>query len=417
MQALNLNVVIVEDSDDDTELLIRLLKRNGFNPNYKQVYSENSLRTTLGGASWDLVISDFHMPGFNGVDALRIVKETNLDIPFIIVSGVMGEDKAVEIMIAGAHDYVMKHNLSRLVPAIRRELSEAASRRQRAMAEAELEGYRNHLEELVQERTNELQFIQSELLRRERMVILGQLVATVSHELCNPLGVMRNAVYLLKRALPDTDEQSRGYAEIIEREVDTANRIISNLSEATRTKESCHQTIDLDMLIDEVLTSISFPSTVIFHYQRNPKPYTIYADRVQIRQVISNLLTNAFHAAGKKGHVFLLVRARGASDVFTVIDTGDGIPIEVHQTVFEPLYTTKAKGTGLGLWVSKEIIYQHNGNLRILDNASELGVEELAIIRDLARNPVLSADVIPEINLGACFEVSLPRQSHNSTLQ
>jgi len=409
MQDLNLNVVIVEDSDDDTELLVRLLTKNGFNPNYKQVYSADGLKTALETSRWDLVISDFYMPGFSGVDALGIVKQTNLDIPFIIVSGIMGEDKAVEIMIAGAHDYVMKHNLSRLIPAIRRELSEATSRRQRALAERELDGYRNHLEELIQERTNELQLTQSELLRSERMAILGQLVATVSHELCNPLGVMRNAVYLLKRALPDNDDNCRSYAAIIEREVDTANQIISNLSEATRTKEPCHQTIDLDMLIDEVLTSISYPNTVMFHYHCNPKPYTIYADWVQIRQVISNLLANAFHAAEKKGHVFLLVRTRGDYDVLTIIDTGDGIPADVQQSVFEPLYTTKAKGTGLGLWVSKEIIYQHDGHLRILDNA-DLAAEELAIIRQLVDSSTLSTGTVADFILGACFEVSLPRQ-------
>ncbi|NOZ53435.1 MAG: response regulator [Gammaproteobacteria bacterium] len=410
MPGLNLNVIIVKDSEDDTELLLRLLGVNGFKPNYRQVCSENSLRVALQRNDWDLIISDFQLSAFSGIDALSIVKRMGLDIPFIVVSDVEGEDKVVEAMIAGAHDYVTKHNLSRLIPAIRRELDEAISRRPLGtLAEKEPNAYKRQLEERIQEQAKELQLMQSALLRRERMAILGQLVATVSHELCNPLGVIRNAVFLLKRALPDAGCSCRGYVDIVEREVDTADRIISNLSEATRTKESCHQTVNLDRLVDEVLASICYPNTVLFHYQRNPKPYTIYADRVQVKQVISNLLANAFHAVGKKGHVFLLVRATGVSDVLTIVDTGAGIPLEVQQSVFEPLYTTKAKGTGLGLWVSKEIICQHNGHLRILDEA-DLGVEELEAMRQLVNNGAQNVVAIDDLQLGACFEVSLPPQ-------
>jgi DNA-binding NtrC family response regulator len=201
-----LSILIIEDNEDDAQLLVRLLRQNGYDPLYTQVWTENALRDALTRSSWDLIVCDFFMPQFSGIDALQMVKRMEIDTPFIVLSGVVGEEKAVEMMLAGAHDYVMKNNMSRLIPAIRRELIEAQSRRDKKKAEQELEKYRNHLEELVHERTRELQDVQSELLRKERMALLGQLVATVSHEICNPLAVIRNAAFLLGRKMDQDNE-------------------------------------------------------------------------------------------------------------------------------------------------------------------------------------------------------------------
>ena len=130
-----LRVLIVEDSPDDALLVADELRRGGFDPIFERVETAASLASALNGKSWDLIISDFSMPGFDGPAALALYQTTSLDIPFICVSGVMGEESAVEMMKAGADDYVMKSNLSRLGPAVRRELRAAEERRVRRQVE------------------------------------------------------------------------------------------------------------------------------------------------------------------------------------------------------------------------------------------------------------------------------------------
>ncbi|MEQ8188539.1 MAG: response regulator [Candidatus Eremiobacterota bacterium] len=117
---MSIDILLIEDSEDDAILLIMELKRAGLKPSYKRVDNRDELCKALE-QHWDIIISDYSMPHFNGLSALEILKEKAIDIPFIIVSGAIGEDIAVEAMRAGAHDYILKHNLKRLVPAIERE--------------------------------------------------------------------------------------------------------------------------------------------------------------------------------------------------------------------------------------------------------------------------------------------------------
>ena len=126
-----LHVLIVEDSEDDTLLLIRDLRKAGYEPKYKRVDTKTAMISALNKRKWDIVIADYVMPNFSGLEALRMVKEKNVDIPFIVVSGSIGEELAVQAMKLGAQDYIMKGNLTRLIPAIERELQEADVRRKR----------------------------------------------------------------------------------------------------------------------------------------------------------------------------------------------------------------------------------------------------------------------------------------------
>jgi DNA-binding response OmpR family regulator len=125
-----LHILIVEDSEDDALLLIRELRRGGFDPVSERVETPDAMRDSLEKRQWDIVISDYLMPRFSGLAALEIVRQSGLDLPVIIVSGNIGEDIAVGAMKAGAHDYIIKGNLARLVPAVQRELREAEARGQ-----------------------------------------------------------------------------------------------------------------------------------------------------------------------------------------------------------------------------------------------------------------------------------------------
>lgn len=133
-----LNVLIVEDSEEDAALVVRELKKAGYSPAFKRVDSALDMELALADQSWDIILCDYIMPGFGGPAALKLLRSKDLDLPFIIVSGQIGEDIAVEAMRSGAHDYIMKGNLRRLGPAVRRELHEADNRRQRRQAERDL---------------------------------------------------------------------------------------------------------------------------------------------------------------------------------------------------------------------------------------------------------------------------------------
>ena len=144
-----LRVLIIEDSRFDARVLRGELEHGGYELEYELVDSPEGMRTALAAESWDIIISDYVMPDFSGLDAIRISQESGLEIPIIIVSGKIGEDTAVGAMKAGAHDYLIKGNLARLIPAIERELSEAKERRKRKHAEAELISIKEKLESFI----------------------------------------------------------------------------------------------------------------------------------------------------------------------------------------------------------------------------------------------------------------------------
>ena len=142
-----LRVLIVEDQEDDAALMLRELRRAQFEPEYQRVETEEELTAALEKGGWDIVLSDHGLPRFNSLQALNMLHESGLDLPFIIVSGSIGEDLAVAAMKSGAHDYIMKNNLARLGPAVERELREAEVRRARKVAEEQRETLARELEQ------------------------------------------------------------------------------------------------------------------------------------------------------------------------------------------------------------------------------------------------------------------------------
>src|SRR5687768_2226262 len=126
-----LHILLVEDSEDDARLLIRELKRYGFDPNIRRVETAEAMIAALDETEWDMILADYRLPRFSGPRALEIVRERGLDLPFILVSGTVGEEKAVAAMKAGAHDFLLKGSLLRLGAAVTRELREAEVRRER----------------------------------------------------------------------------------------------------------------------------------------------------------------------------------------------------------------------------------------------------------------------------------------------
>jgi PAS domain S-box-containing protein len=149
--AMPLSVLIVEDYEDDAELMVLQLREAGFDVYHNRVETAGQMRDALGAHAWDVVLSDFRVPGFGAAPALALLRETGLDIPFITVSGMIGEESAVELMKAGAHDYVMKDHPARLAPAVKREIGEARERHARRKAEEGLRAAEEQFRGLVEQ--------------------------------------------------------------------------------------------------------------------------------------------------------------------------------------------------------------------------------------------------------------------------
>ena len=173
---MRLRVLFVEDAAKDVELLLRELLRGGYDVTYKRVETAEAMNAALDGETWDIVLSDYSLPSFNAPAALSIVLERRLHMPFIIVSGAIGEETAVEAMRAGAHDFITKDKLARLLPAIARELREVAGRVERKR-------------------------MQEQLMLSDRMASVGTLAAGVAHEINNPLSVVLANVELAAKEL------------------------------------------------------------------------------------------------------------------------------------------------------------------------------------------------------------------------
>src|SRR5688572_23888266 len=134
-----LRILLIEDSEDDASLVLREIQRGGYKVDCERVETAEAMQSALKRQTWDLIICDFSLPSFSAPKALELLKKTNIDLPFIIVSGTIGEESAVNALKAGAHDFLIKGNFARLIPAIQRELKEAAIRRERRERERELE--------------------------------------------------------------------------------------------------------------------------------------------------------------------------------------------------------------------------------------------------------------------------------------
>jgi signal transduction histidine kinase len=206
----------------------------------------------------------------------------------------------------------------------------------------------DELEERVRQRTAELEAAQDELVRKERLAILGRLAGGISHELRNPLGVIKNAVYYLRMILPE-DDRYRKHLGILEREAATANRIVSGLLDFARVVPPDRQPTDLNELVRDRLAETTLPGGIVPRLELAPELPRLSIDPLQIRLVLGNLVSNALQAMAESGGTLSIVTAREDGAVLLrVADTGTGIPPENLQRIFEPLFSTRARGIGFG---------------------------------------------------------------------
>jgi signal transduction histidine kinase len=224
-----LRVLLVEDSEDDAALVVAELRRAGYDAVAERVFSARALEAALVKQEWDIVIADYSMPSFTGLEALNIVRAAALDLPFIVVSGTIGEDVAVAAMKAGAHDYLIKDKLARLAPAVERELREAADRRDRRRAESDLRESEERFRIALQDANLRLQSLSNRMLEVQESERRH-----IARELHDEIGQALTAVKLhlqaaLRRGGPETKQPLEECVQIADQALEQVRNLSLNL--------------------------------------------------------------------------------------------------------------------------------------------------------------------------------------------
>lgn len=464
-----LSVLILEDNALDNELVELRLQQAGYRLDVQVARSRSEFIEAFVRRPWDLILADYSLPDFDGLEALKIVRHTDKHLPFIFVSGVLGEEVAVETLQRGATDYVLKARLDRLVPAVARALKEFEDHRSRIEAESKLREteqlfqqvtnalpamvwtadaigemtYSNnswneyfggrelptwcdpsivHVEDLSQTRRAwvdalgsgkaleiECRFLRAadneyrwhlvravpvwlersrsawagtctdvqmqkereESLRvSEKLAIVGRMAGVIAHEINNPLESLVNLLYLLR----GTDTQVEPGRSLLEE----ADQQLFRVSSITRQTLTFYR--DKAVLGDIDLRALFHDTVSLFRAKLRAKqidPVVTVTGKVhlqgitgEIRQVLINLVSNAIDATPKAGTLRLhaeSIQRRGADWVqFAIEDSGHGIPEDLQRQLFQPFVSTKGSlGTGLGLWVTKNIVDKHHGEIRL----------------------------------------------------
>ncbi len=241
----------------------------------------------------------------------------------------------------------------------------------RERAERELAAYSERLETMVAARTQALQEAQEQLFRREKLALLGQMAGGVSHELRNPLAIIANSTYLLTATLTDVDPQVRETLDQIIGQVGKAEKIIRDLLDFTRTGRAERLPTAPATLVAQAIADAEPPPAVDVRTKLPPRLPLLLVDPQQLTQVLSNLLTNAYQAMSAGGTVTVHSFQREAEVGLAVSDTGSGISPDHLERLFEPLFTTKSRGIGLGLTVCKNLVELNGGRIEIKSQLGE----------------------------------------------
>jgi signal transduction histidine kinase len=348
-----LRALIVEDRAADADLILRELKRGGFVTTHERVETADALRAALDKQAWDIVLSDYYLPTFDAPGALAVLQASGYDVPFIVVSGSVGEDTAVAAMRAGATDYIMKDRLQRLPPAVAKALAEASVRRERLQ-------------------------LQQDLARAQKLEAIGRLAGGVAHDFNNVLTAILGSAELLMMDTPP-GEHAREEVEIIRDAAVRAQDLIRQLLAFSARQVLQPVVLDLNDLIRDLGRMLRrlIGEDLTLDTDLAGDLGAVRADPGQVEQVLVNLAVNARDAMPDGGRLAIRTENVDVTDggdlpagpyaLIEVTDTGTGMDAPTLARVFEPFFTTKerGKGTGLGLASVYGIVRQSGGHIAV----------------------------------------------------
>lgn len=360
-----LNILMIDDSNADFLMVERHLKQNGLTVRCHRVDSIEGLNESIARGDWDLVLSDYSVPQLNFQESLNLLQAVLPDLPVIMVTGTVGEEKAVELLQLGVRDFVLKGNLARLVPAVQRSQKEKSDLEERRRTEQSL-------------KESEERYRQA-----QKMEAVGQLAGGVAHDFNNILSAIFGYSQLSLRKLQDNDPVKE-YVEEIMKASERAAVLTQSLLAFSRKQEVVLAVFDLSNVVKtfEIFLHRLIREDIELKVSCTEGPLAVRADRGQIEQVIMNLVANGRDAMPNGGKLFIETKSvildqefvethgYGAAGVYAVIsvsDSGIGMDKETQSHIFEPFYTTKeqGKGTGLGLSMAYGIIKKHDGFINI----------------------------------------------------
>ena len=359
-----LRILIVEDSEADAEVLALEIQRNGFKPRWERVESAGAMQAALGKKQWDLVLADYRMPHFNGLEALKILRKSGQqDLPFILVSGDTGETLAVEAMQAGADDYIVKDGLDRLGPAVARAIKLRLERQLAAREKALLE---------------------KQLQQSQKLESIVTLAGGVAHNFNNMLAIILGHAELLTEDMPAGSPHLSQMQKIIWAGKH-ARDLIKQILTFSRYYKSDRLLVEIQAVIEETLELLpgALPDTLDIRHKLGSEKATAIADPVQLQQVLMNLCHNAAHAMREKGGLLeICLEEFRVDEAFaclhpnlspgkylrlSVSDNGKGIAPKDLPRLFEPFFTTRevGEGMGMGLAVVYGIVQGHGGDVAV----------------------------------------------------
>jgi two-component system NtrC family sensor kinase len=373
---------------DDDQFALRSMAKVLGGESYQVVTAASGSQAIdlLKQDTFDLVLTDLKMPEVDGLEVLRQAREIAPQAVVLILTGYASLESAIEALRKGAYDYLVKPcSDDELKLKIAKGLERVRLAEERQRAEEALKEYSERLEEMVEQRTKELQEAQEQLIRTERLAAIGQLAASVGHELRNPLGIINNSVYYLNMKLRDADEKMKKHLKIMEREILSSNKIINDLLGFTRERKPTLKEADINVIVEDALSRTAVPNKVAVITKLGENLPPLMADPNQIQQVFINLISNAAQAMTSSGSVEtsnggrleIATKVEGGFIVTEFKDNGCGIPEENLGRLFEPLFTTKAKGIGLGLAVSRSLVEGHGGTIEVESPSAGLGAGEV----------------------------------------
>jgi signal transduction histidine kinase len=326
-----------------------------------------------------LVLLDYMMPKVNGLDALKEIRERFPETYVIMFTGKGSEEVAVELMKAGASDYVLKpFSNAKLVERIENvlrmrsiELHNKALIQEQERLLDEIESWNRTLEERVEQKTVELEMAHHEVLLTEKLAALGHLSAGMAHEIRNPLNSISLFAQVLSSGLDDEPEM-KSYSEKIINEVERIDAILVKLLSTSKRSHFQLRTIHIDRVITTSLQPFLEQMNVqdvALQTELGEKTPSILADADELGQIFSNLFANALFEMKAGGTLSVTLESDDKEALVTVSDTGGGIPEEHLNNIFDPFFTTKERGTGFGLSVVLRIVKTYAGRINVESNS------------------------------------------------
>lgn len=368
-------ILVLEDTPADAELHLRELLSNGIVHSARRVETEQEFIHELESWSPDLILADYSLPSFDGLSALAIARERLPEVPFIFVSGTMGEEIAIETLKKGATDYVLKDRLGRLVPSVKRALRDADEQKRRKDAEEAL-----RQETIERLRTlEELHEKDQLLLQQSRFAAMGEMLGNISHQWRQPLNVLGLTIQQLL-LIYDVGEFTR---EFLEKNVNSSMDLIQHMSRTINDFRSFFRPDKekVEFKLSEAIMNVLTLIDANFKFQRitidvNARDdMVIFGYRNEFAQALLNILNNARDALTErktdKPRVKITLCGENGRSVITIADNAGGIADEITERIFDPFFTTKGAqgGTGVGLFMAKTIIEKNmGGRLSVRNN-------------------------------------------------